>query len=88
VTVLQTQSRFPSTVPGWLPLVEFVMAHWRTLQAERRRRQAIRSPGAQPHRDLRDGGREACGLSPEARAEAELRAAYQMWFGGDTLRGL
>jgi hypothetical protein len=76
VTVLQTQSRCPAPVPGWLPLVEFVWAHGRTLRAERRRASA-------PVAHLPEGV-----VTPEARAEAELRCAYRMWFGGDLLRGL
>jgi len=85
MTVIQTQSRFSSMTSGvsigWLTFVELVAARWRTRRALRVARQ--RSP--LPNPDLVRGLPREFEMTPELRAEEELRAAYRMWFGGDPL---
>ena len=83
MTVIQTQSRIASlgasVSVGWLTFVELVAAR-------RRDRRAARERMA---RTSTTGGADAAGgcppMSAEDRAEADLRAAYRLWFGGDPL---
>jgi hypothetical protein len=81
MTVTQTPSRYSAPPFGWLVLVELMMARWRTQRAARR----ARSCAALPEGDLLPGAPPVDRLTPEARAEADLRAAYRLWFGGDPL---